>query len=52
MLGTPNGTKQWCVVVMGLKNGVAIFQRVIDYCMRDVLDVANPYVDDIIIGTE
>ena len=48
---TPRGTKQWYVVVMGLKNGVAIFQRVIDYCLRDVSDVADPYVDDIIIGT-
>ena len=27
---TPRGTKQWRVVVMGLKNGVAIFQRVIE----------------------
>ena len=49
---TPRGTKQWCVVVMGLKNGVAIFQRVIEYCLRNVADVADPYVDDIIIGTE
>ena len=48
---TPGGTKQWCVVVMGLKNGVAMFQRVIDYCMHEVCDIANPYVDDIIIGT-
>jgi hypothetical protein len=49
---TPRGSKQWCVVVMGLKNGVAIFQRVIDYSLREVADVANPYVDDIIVGTE
>ena len=49
---TPRGTKQWCVVVMGLKNGVAIFQRVIEYCLEEVADVADPYVDDIIIGTQ
>ena len=49
---TPKGTKQWCVVVMGLKNGVAIFQRVIEHCLRGVADVANPYVDDFITGTE
>ena len=49
---TPRGTKQWCVVVMGLKNGVAIFQRVIEYCLEEVADVADPYVDDIIIGTK
>ena len=28
---TPRGTKQWCVVVMGLKNGVAIVRRAIEY---------------------
>ena len=28
---TPIGTKQWKVVVMGLKNGVPIFQRVVEY---------------------
>ena len=49
---TPRGTKQWRVVVMGLKNGVAIFQRVIEYCLQRVADTADPYVDDIIIGTE
>ena len=49
---TPRGTKQWKVVVMGLKNGVAIFQRVIEYCLEGVRDVADPYVDDIIVGTE
>jgi hypothetical protein len=49
---TPRGSKQWCVVVMGLKNGVAIFQRVIEHCLKEVADIADPYVDDIIIGTE
>ena len=34
------------------KIGVASFQRVIDYCLEKVSDVADPYVDDIIIGTE
>ena len=37
---------------MGLKNGVAIFQRVIEYCLEGVRDVSDPYVDDIIVGTE
>jgi hypothetical protein len=27
---SPIGTEQWCVVVMGLKNGVPIFQRVVE----------------------
>ena len=49
---TPRGTKQWKVVVMGLKNGVPIFQRVIEHCLEPVSDVADPYVDDIIISTE
>ena len=49
---TPLGTKQWKVVVMGLKNGVAIFQRVVEYCLREVRDVASPYVDDILTGTD
>ena len=49
---TPIGTKQWCVVVMGLKNGVPIFQRVVEWCLRGVDDIASPYVDDILSGTE
>ena len=47
---TPIGTKQWCVVVMGLKNGVPIFQRVVEYSLEPVSDVASPYVDDILVG--
>ena len=49
---TPIGTKQWCVVVMGLKNGVSIFQRVVEWCLREVDDIASPYVDDILSATE
>ena len=37
---------------MGLKNGLAMFQRVIDNCLGKGFNIANPYVDDIIIGTE
>ena len=37
---------------MGLRNGVPIFQRVIEHCLQPVGDVASPYVDDIIIGTK
>jgi hypothetical protein len=37
---------------MGLKNRVPIFQRVIEHCLDPVADVADPYVDDIITGTE
>ena len=48
---TPMGVYQWKVVVMGLKNGVAIFQRVVDFCLGDVRDIASAYVDDILVGT-
>ena len=36
---------------MGIKNGVPIFQRVAEHCLRTVAAVANVYVDDIIVGT-
>ena len=49
---TPIGTFQWRVVVMGLKNGVAIFQRAANWCLRNVKDIAAAYVDDILIMTE
>ena len=39
---TPKATKQWCVVVMGMKNGLAIFRRVIEHCLKAVSDVADP----------
>jgi len=48
---TPLGTKQWRVVVMGLRNGVTIFQRVVEYCLSEVADISSAYVDDIIIAT-
>jgi hypothetical protein len=49
-MSTPRGTMQWKVLVMGLKNGNAQFQRMLEWVLRDV-DCANPYVDDIIIGS-
>ena len=49
---TPIGSIQWKVVVMGLKNGVPIFQRVVDHCLRPVRDVAAGYVDDVLVGTD
>ncbi len=47
----PHGTVQWCVVVMGLRNGVAMFQKVAEYVLWEPRDVAAVYVDDIPIGT-
>ncbi len=35
---------------MGLKNGNAMFQRMMEWVLRDI-DNADPYVDDIIIGS-
>ena len=35
-MSTPRGTKQWSVLVMGLKNGGAIFQRMMEWVLRDL----------------
>ena len=49
-MSTPRGTMQWRVLVMGLKNGNAMFQRMMEWVLRDHPN-ADPYVDDIIIGS-
>ena len=49
-MSTPKGTYQWKVLVMGLKNGNAMFQRMMEWVLAD-LDNADPYVDDIIVGS-
>ncbi len=36
---------------MGLSIRVAMFQKVADYVLRDVRDIAAVYVDYILIGT-
>ena len=41
---------QWRVMPMGIKNGPAILQRVIDHVLQG-LDCADVYIDDIIIGS-
>ena len=40
---------QWRVMAMGIKNGPAIFQRVMDHVLQG-LDSADVYIADIIIG--
>jgi hypothetical protein len=50
-MSTPNGTCQWKVLVMGLKNGNAMFQRMMEWVLKDH-PTADPYVDDIIIGSQ
>ena len=47
-MSTPRGTMRWKVLVMGLKNGNAIFQRVMEDVLRH-LDFADAYVDDVIV---
>ena len=49
-MSTPRGTMQWKVLVMGLNNGNAMFQRMMEWVLRDHPN-ADPYVDDIIIGS-
>ena len=49
-MATPRGTMGWRVLVMGLKNGNAIFQRVMESVLQD-LSFADPYVDDVIVGS-
>ena len=41
---------QWRAMPMGIKNGPAIFQRVMDHVLQG-LDCADVYIDDIIIGS-
>ena len=49
-MSTPHGTKQWTVLVMGLKNGGAIFQRMMEWVLKG-LEGVNVYVDDVIVGS-
>jgi hypothetical protein len=49
-MSTPRGIMQWRVLVMGLKNGNAMFQRMMEWVLRDH-PYADAYVDDVIIGS-
>jgi hypothetical protein len=51
-MSTPLGLMQWRVLPQGVKNGPAIFQRVVEWVLQGVADVADLYFDDVIIGTE
>ena len=48
---TPFGIYQWRVNVMGLTNAPQQFQQMLDDRLMPVKDVADPYIDDIIVGT-
>jgi hypothetical protein len=49
-MSTAKGSYQWIFLVIGLKNGNAMFQRMMEFVLQD-LDNADPYVDDIIISS-
>lgn len=48
---TPWGNYQWTVLPMGVKQGPALFQRMVNWALRDVR-CARAYVDDILVGTQ
>ena len=50
-MSTPLGPMQWKVVPMGAKNGNAAFQCMMEDLLGPVQDCADPFVDDIIIGS-
>ena len=50
-MSTPLGPMQWKVVPMGAKNGNAAFQRMMEDLLGPVRGCADPFVDDIIIGS-
>ena len=50
-MSTPLGPMQWKVVPMGAKNGNGAFQRMMEDLLGPVRDCADPFVDDIIIGS-
>ena len=50
-MSTPLGPMQWKVVPMGAKKGNAAFQRMMEDLLSPVRDCADPFVDDIIIGS-
>ena len=47
---TPNGVYQWTVLPMGVKNGPAMFQRMIQWALRDLTQVLV-YIDDVLVST-
>ena len=51
VMSTLLGPMQWKVIPMGAKNGDAAFQRMMDDLLQPVRDCADPFVDDIIIGS-
>ena len=48
---TPLGVFQWRVNVMGLMNASQQFQQMMEDRLAPVRDIADPYIDDILVGT-
>ena len=48
---TPLGPLQWKVMPMGVTNGNAAFQRMLENLLEPVRDCADPLVDDVIIAS-
>ena len=51
LMDTSLQKQQWKVVPMGAKNGTAPFQRMMEDPLSPVRECADPFVDDIIIGS-
>jgi len=49
---TPFGIYQWRVNVMGLKNAGQQFQAMVEDRLEPVRDIADPFIDDIVVGTK
>ena len=49
-MSTPRGTYQWKVLVLGLRNGGAIFQRTMEWVLRGLKGV-SVYIDDVVVGS-
>ena len=50
-MSTPLGPLQWKVMPMGVTNGNAAFQRMLENLLEPVRDCADPIVDDVIIAS-
>ena len=50
-MSTPLGPLQWKVMPMGVTNGNAAFQRMLENLLEPVRDCADPFVDDVVIAS-
>lgn len=48
---TTEGVYQWKVNIMGLTNAAQQFQAMMEDCLECIKDIADPYIDDILIST-